>query len=150
LTGAVLYAQLGKLDPLLDRLRRRREVLAEHLARSNNLKLSPHNDPGNAVALSVIFDRPEDAVAFALQPGVNRLIDTGRHVCTNWEPLFAQRAFHPRMNPYLWANREITYSADMCQRTLDILARTCRVDLGPGYPFAAMLLRAKMLLKAVS
>lgn len=150
LTGAVLHAQLPKLDPLLQRLRKRRDVLAASLARSGKLRVSPHHDVSNAVGLSVIFDRPEDASEFASQRGVSRLIETGRHVYTNWEPLFAQRSFHPRMNPYNWANREIRYSADMCQRTLDILARSCRIDLGSEYPLPVMQLRSKMLLKAVS
>jgi hypothetical protein len=54
------------------------------------------------------------------------------------------------MNPWKWANRDITYSNDMCSRTLDILARTCRVSLGAQYPLPFMQLRARMLLKSVS
>jgi dTDP-4-amino-4,6-dideoxygalactose transaminase len=147
LTGAVLHAQLPKLDPMLSRLRKRRDAVAGYLSRSKKLRISRHNDPDNAVGLSVIFERPEDASAFAAQRGVDRLIDSGRHVYTNWEPLFAQRSFHARMNPYKWANREITYSADMCIRTLDILARTCRISLIPQYPLSAVRLRAMMLLE---
>jgi dTDP-4-amino-4,6-dideoxygalactose transaminase len=150
LTGAVLYAQLPRLDPLLRRLRTRHTVMTKHLARSSKLRISPHNDPENAVGLSVIFDRPEKARAFAELAGVERLSDTGRHVYTNWIPVLTQRTFHERMNPYRWANREITYSADMCHRTLDILARTCRVSLGAQYPLAMMQIRARMLVKSLS
>jgi len=150
LTGAVLYAQLPRLDPLLRRLRTRHTAMTKHLARTKKLRISPHNDPENAVGLSVIFDRPEEAKAFAELAGVERLIDTGRHVYTNWIPVLTQRTFHDRMNPYRWANREITYSADMCHRTLDILARTCRVSLGPQYPLAMMQIRARMLVKSLS
>ena len=89
-------------------------------------------------------------MAFATQSGVERLIDTGRHVYTNWVPIMTQRTFHERMNPWKWANREITYSNDMCSRTLDILARTCRVSLGAQYPLAFMQLRAKMLVRSLS
>jgi dTDP-4-amino-4,6-dideoxygalactose transaminase len=150
LTGAVLYAQLPKLDPLLKRLRKRHKVMAGTLAKSPRLRISPHNDPDNAVGLSVIFDKPEEAQAFATQSGVERLIDTGRHVYTNWEPVFAQRTFHERMNPFNWTRRKIEYTPGMCQRTLDILARTCRVSLGPQFPLAMMCLRSRMLLNAVS
>jgi dTDP-4-amino-4,6-dideoxygalactose transaminase len=150
LTGAVLYAQLPRLDPLLRRLRTRHTAMTKHFARSKKLRISPHNDPENAVGLSVIFDRPEKAKAFAELAGVERLIDTGRHVYTNWIPVLTQRTFHDRMNPYRWANREINYSADMCHRTLDILARTCRVSLGPQYPLAMMQIRARMLVKSLS
>lgn len=150
LTGAVLYAQLPKLDPLLKRLRRRHQVMAGTLAKSTRFRISPHNDPDNAVGLTVTFDKPEDAKAFANQKGVERLIDTGRHVYTNWEPVFARRTFHERMNPFNWAKRKIEYTPDMCQKTLDILARTCRVSLGPQYPLLMMCLRSRMLLNAAT
>jgi len=138
LTGAVLHAQLPKLDPLLRRLRKRHTMMTRYLSRTTKLRISPHNDPANAVGLSVIFDRPEDAKAFATNAGVERLIDTGRHVYTNWQPIMTQRTFHERMNPWKWANREITYSNEMCSRTLDILARTCRDSLGAQNPLPFM------------
>jgi dTDP-4-amino-4,6-dideoxygalactose transaminase len=150
LTGAVLYAQLPRLDPLLQRLRKRRAAMIKYLSRSPKLRISPHNDPSSAVGLSVIFKRSEDAKAFAMQRGVERLIDTDRHVYTRWVPILTQRTYDERMNPYNWAHREITYSAEMCHSTLNILERTCRVDLGERYPVAMMRLRAKMLLGSVS
>jgi dTDP-4-amino-4,6-dideoxygalactose transaminase len=150
LTGAVLYAQLPRLDPLLRRLRKRRTVLANYLGRSRKLRISPHNDAANAIGLSVIFERPEDAKAFAAQRGVQRLIDTDRHVYTNWVPILTQRTHDERVNPYNWTHREITYSADMCASSLDILERTCRVSLGERYPVAVVRLRAKILLGVLS
>jgi dTDP-4-amino-4,6-dideoxygalactose transaminase len=145
LTGAVLLAQLSRLDPLIHRLRKRRDVMMAHLSGSKKLRISPHHDPANAVGLSVIFERAQDAKEFAAHRGVERLIDTGRHVYTNWEPILAQRTFHARMDPYRWANREIAYSAEMCRKTLDILERTCYVALGPQYPLAVIRLQARKL-----
>jgi dTDP-4-amino-4,6-dideoxygalactose transaminase len=150
LTGAVLYAQLSRLDPLMQRLRKRRAVMTKYLSRSPRLRISPHNDAASAVGLSVIFEQSEDAKAFATQKGVQRLIDTDRHIYTNWVPILTQRTFDERMNPYNWAHREITYSADMCSSTLDILERTCIVALGERYPVVMMRLRAKKLLSSVS
>ncbi len=150
LTGAVLHAQISKLDPLLKRLRSRHAILTSALAKTTKLRVSPHNDPDNAVGLSVILDTVENAKAFANQRGVERLIDTGRHVYTNWIPIMTQRTFHERMNPWKWAHRDITYSNDMCSKTLDILARTCRVSLGAQYPEVVMRMRANMLLKSLS
>jgi dTDP-4-amino-4,6-dideoxygalactose transaminase len=149
LTGAVLYAQLPRLDPLLRRLRKRRTAMTRILSRSKKLRISPHHDPANAVGLSVIFETAEEAKAFK-HAGVERLIDSGRHVYSNWVPVLTQRPFHERMNPYKWANREITYTADMCRKTLDILERTCHVSLGAGYPLPMMRYRAKMLLDSIS
>ncbi|WJR81419.1 aminotransferase class I/II-fold pyridoxal phosphate-dependent enzyme [Bradyrhizobium sp. NP1] len=150
LTGAVLLAQLSRLDTLLRRLRSRREMMVKHLSKGKKMKVSPHHDPTNAVGLSVIFERAEDAKKFAAQRGVERLIETGRHIYTNWEPIFAQRSFNPRIDPYKWAHREITYSAEMCSRTLDILERTCYVSLGPQYPAPVIWMQARTLARSLS
>jgi dTDP-4-amino-4,6-dideoxygalactose transaminase len=150
LTGAVLLAQLSRLSPLLHRLGRRREIMAECLSKSRKMSISPHHDPTNAVGLSVIFERVQDAKDFSQHRGVERLIDTGRHVFTNWDPIFAQRSFDMRMDPYKWTHREITYSAEMCRKTLDILERTCYVSLGPQYPLALIWLQARKLANLAS
>jgi dTDP-4-amino-4,6-dideoxygalactose transaminase len=150
LTGAVLYAQLSRLDGLMRRLQKRRQIVAKYMSRSNKLRISPHNDVDSAVGLTVVFKKAEDAKAFANQAGVGRLIDTDRHIYTNWVPVLTQRSFHERMDPYKWAHRDIKYSADMCSATLDILERSCRISLGAQYPVAVMHLKAKMLLKSVS
>ena len=62
----------------------------------------------------------------------------------------AKRSFHELMNPFRWAKRQIDYAPDMCKKTLDILARTCRVSIGSQYPLPLMRLRARMLLNAAS
>ena len=149
LTGAVLYAQLAKLEPLMKRLRKRHTLISEVFDGLEHCHTSPHNDPDNAVGLTVVFDREEDAKEFAETRGVERLIETDRHVFTNWEAVMEKRSFHPRMNPYEWANREISYDVEDYAPTLDILRRTCRVALGAQYPYAIMQMRKKALQKAV-
>jgi dTDP-4-amino-4,6-dideoxygalactose transaminase len=151
LTGAVLYAQLPRLDPMIHRLKVRRKVLADALSRGKTMRVSPHNDPENAAGLSIIFDRATDAEAFAKgRRGVERLIDTGRHVYTNWIPVLTRRTFDERMNPYRWAKREIEYEPNMCQRTLDILQRTCRISLGAQFPLPVIHAQARRLRSAVA
>jgi dTDP-4-amino-4,6-dideoxygalactose transaminase len=150
LTGAVLHAQLGKLEPLLARLRARYPAIAEIFADQAHCRVSKHNDPANAVALTVLFDDPEEARVFGQTRGTGRLIETGRHVFTNWEAVLTKRSFHHRMNPHQWANREINYHAEDYQTTLDILARTCRVSLGADYPLPAMVLQRRTLRQATS
>jgi hypothetical protein len=150
LTGAVLHAQLGRLEPMLRTLRARYPGVAELFAGQPHCRPSPHNDPDNAVALSVIFDDPQEAKAFGQTRGAGRLIDTGRHVFTNWEAVRSKRWFHERMNPHQWARREISYRAEDYQATLDILARTCRVSLGARYPAPVMLLQKHWLRTAVA
>ena len=57
------------------------------------------------------------------------MIDSGRHVYTNWEPLLEQRSFNPKMNPFNWTQREIEYTKDMCSKTLGILSRSINIPL---------------------
>jgi dTDP-4-amino-4,6-dideoxygalactose transaminase len=142
--GAMLNVQLSKLGPLVRRLRRRHDMMAEIMSRSRVYRIGPHNDRTNACGLHVIFETPGEAKTFATaRRGVQRLIDSGRHVYTHWEAIMDRRSFHPRMNAWLWANRDIRYSADMCSRTLDLLSRTCRIALGAQYPAALMRYFAK-------
>jgi hypothetical protein len=83
----------------------------------------------------VIAPTTEAALALQERKGIwNRLRDSSKHIYTNWEPILAKRTFHPKMNPWAWAKREITYTPDMCARTLDILDRTCVVNMGLNYP----------------
>jgi dTDP-4-amino-4,6-dideoxygalactose transaminase len=148
LTGAVMHAQLPRLDGYLRRMRRHRKAMVETLSKSTSFKISPHNDTENALGLTVIFDDAEQARKFSEHKGVERLIDTGRHIYTNWEPVMTQRVFDDRMNPYRWAKRKIVYTQDMCSRSLEILSRTCRVSVGVQYPLPFMRYRAKQLLAA--
>lgn len=150
-TGAILYAQLPKLDPFIRRLRKRRNIMVDVLAKSKAFRVSPHNDPENGAGLSIIFDRTADAAAFASKRrGVERLIDTGRHVYTNWVPIMTRRTFDMRMNPYNSARREIEYSEETCPKSLEILSRTCRVSLGSQFPAIASYALARTLVRGTS
>lgn len=148
LTGAVLHAQLGRLDPLLRRLRSRYSGIAEIFSDLPHCRVAPHRDPDNAVSLVVNFDDPAEAERFGQTRGTNRLIETGRHVFTNWGAVLNKRFFNDRMNPHHWANREITYHEEDYRQTLDILSRTCRVSLGPEYPLPVMELQKRTLRQA--
>ena len=147
--GAMLSVQFDKLGPALARLRARRAAVAP-LIQGKGFRVSPHNSEANAMTLTVLFDRREDAIAFAENPGVYRLQDNSKHVYTNWEPILSQRAFHPKMNPWKWANRPVEYSLDMCARTLDILERTCRIDLGGRAPTPLLVRRVKRMVAAAN
>ena len=91
LSAATLAPQLKRLDRQLQRRARRREVVADELHGRRGVRLSPHHDPADAVALSVIFDDTEQAQCFAGNRGVHRLIETGRHVYTNWQSVLGRR-----------------------------------------------------------
>jgi len=144
--GAMLQVQLRKVIPMLQKMQKRRAMLAEILSQSQDFRVTPHNDPASAVSLTILADTKEQAVALTARRGVhNRLRDSSKHVYTNWEPILNKRTFHPKMNPWAWAKREITYSPDMCARTLDILDRTCVVPLKLQYPAPVVRLVAQKL-----
>jgi len=145
--GAMLGAQLAKLGPMLRRRQAWRAAVAQVLRRRADLRISPHHSEVNAVALNVIFATPAEAEAFAQRRGVTRVLDASGHIYTNWEAILAKRVIHPRMDPWAWAHRPIDYAPDMCPRTLDILARSCRIHLGQSYPArVAAVLATRLLL----
>jgi hypothetical protein len=149
LASSVLLPQLRRLDAELDRRAVRRRVAVEELSKVESIRISPHHDPAEAIGLTVTFDDAADAQRFAQLPGAHRLIDTGRHVYTNWESIRGRRTFSDRFDPYGWAGRtEETAGPDICPATLDILARTCRVRLFANLPVAATRMMARTLARS--
>jgi dTDP-4-amino-4,6-dideoxygalactose transaminase len=136
LAAAILRPQLRRLDRKLDRLRGRRRYALAKLRSIPHARftVSPHNDESSAVGLTVVFLDSDLARRFSTARGVIRLIETDRHVYTNWESLLSRRSAHPRLDPYAWAHRDIRITADSCPNTLDILSRTCSVALFPELP----------------
>lgn len=139
LSAAILRPQLRRLDAKLARLRARRRFVLDQLDRrfKGKFKVSPHHDPASAVGLCLTFETAEEAQAFAKTRGTSRLIDTGRHVYTNWESVRGKRPAHPKLDPYVWNARTFQIEPDSCPRTLEILSRTCSINLLPELPMLA-------------
>jgi len=78
---------------------------------------------------------PGRADAFAERTGGTVAGKTGRHVYTEWDPLFDHRgAHHPALDPYkLPANRRCrrTYTKGQCRRSVEILNRTVMLHMHP-------------------
>jgi dTDP-4-amino-4,6-dideoxygalactose transaminase len=131
--GAMLDVQLSRLSRSIKRIKRNRKVIEQVLRDSGEFRISPHNDPDNAATMTVSFETEAEAAAFAQRPGVHRIYDNSKHVYTNWDPILNQRTAHPAMNPWAWARRHISYDEHSCARTLDIMRRTCRITIDPGW-----------------
>lgn len=130
LTAAVLKAQLNRLDPWLGQLRRRRQRWIERHGDLAGGKLSPHHDPPAAIGLTVIFEEADEAIRFAdSKKSVVRIADIKRHDYTSWLPVLQNSRADRRKDPFLFTNRHIEYSPDMCLKTLNILARSCLISL---------------------
>ena len=91
--------------------------------------------------LGFLFASEDEARSFCnrlADQGVSSFLpmDTGRHVYTRWEPILRyQGAHHPALNPFkLPANRKarIKYKLNMCQDSLDVLARAVLVPMHPN------------------
>ncbi len=134
LLAAILIPQLRRLDKQLAQRQARRKVIVEELSRNPRLLISRHNDPLNAVGITVVFDTAAAAARFAETSGINCLADTGRHIYTNWQSVLEKRSFHPRMNPYSWSNDSVGPTKTDCPSTVDILSRTCSISVDPDVP----------------
>lgn len=127
--GAILGEQLKRLDKILKALKERRDIMFEVFSKTDKFNIIPFNDDKNAVTLAINFENEKTAKAFAEKTKIGLLINSGRHVYTNWDPLLEKRSFHPKMNPFNWTHRKIEYTKDMCENTLEILSRSANIPI---------------------
>jgi dTDP-4-amino-4,6-dideoxygalactose transaminase len=133
--SAILRPQLRRLDRQMQRRRERRQLMLALLRDKPALRISPHHAPDEAVGLTVMCSSAEVAETFGATRGVTRLFDTGRHVYTNWEPVWARRTHHPRIAPYEWAYGPADSEHEVaCPNTVEILKRSCNINLDPDLP----------------
>ncbi len=104
----------------------------------------PVHSPADECGTHVIYMLADASAATQFAQAVGGVVAgrTGRHVYTEWDPVFAhQGAHHPALNPYnLAENRacRMTYTRDMCAPSLDILNRTVMLRLDPFAKRAAV------------
>ena len=141
--GAILNVQLRRLDRMLARMRDQKKALVEAGEAAGLTSIRNHSlDHECGTHAGFLFDTPERARAFSAELGRRgvgsfRPVDTGRHVYTRWEPILRQQgAHHPALDPFkIPANRKcrVSYSRDMCARSLDILGRAVLVPCHPDH-----------------
>ena len=134
--GAMMNAQLDRLGPMIRALRRQKKRILRETA-GTGLKAAPSNSLDHECGSNVMYALPteEQADRFAALTGGTGCGKTGRHVYTEWDPIFAhQGSHHPALNPYkLPQNRRCRkkYTKGMCARSLDILSRTVMIGNHP-------------------
>ena len=139
--GAIARVQMGRLDGIIADLRQRRNALAAAVGEMHEVEVAPSNDQAGdcGVTLTLKFKTEAKARAFSSAPDVDGLvlIDHGKHVYTNWEPLREKRCMHhPRMNPFNFSENQglrMDYSDSACPRTLEILRRTVYITIDPDW-----------------
>jgi dTDP-4-amino-4,6-dideoxygalactose transaminase len=140
-SGAILNTQLGRLRPMIKCMRdEKKRILAE--TADTGLVPIRATSIDCECGTTVMYTLPTaaKAVAFAKRLGGFVTARTGRHVYTEWDPIFDhQGAHHPALNPFnLKENKRcrMNYTKDMCARSLDILNRTAAFGTHPAHTSA--------------
>ena len=140
-TGAILRVQLGRLDGILEDLRRVKRTITDALAEVKNIEFAPsydtEGDCGTTIAFR--FSDEQKARAFAESEGIKGWlpIDSDKHVYRNWIPFLNKKgAHHEKYDPFnLDANKglRMEYGKNTCPKTIDILSRTVYISLHPDW-----------------
>ncbi|MGB2824394.1 MAG: DegT/DnrJ/EryC1/StrS family aminotransferase [Phycisphaerae bacterium] len=136
LEGAMMNAQLDRIDPMIRAMRRQKRRILRETA-STGLVPIRHNSPDHECGSHVMYTLPSSSQAdeFARLTGGTVAGKTGRHVYTEWDPIFNHRGAHHRaLDPFrLPANRRCRkkYTKGMCAASLDVLNRTVMLTNHP-------------------
>ena len=134
--GAVMNCQLDRIDDMIASMRAQKTRLLAETA-DTGLKPLKANSPDCECGTHAGFLLPSAEHALAFQKIYPCTIagKTGRHVYTEWDPIFAkQGAHHPALNPYnLKENADCRrdLAKDQCAPSLDILNRSILVGTHP-------------------
>jgi dTDP-4-amino-4,6-dideoxygalactose transaminase len=144
LTGAVLLAQLHKLDWLLENMRRNQKLIADQISKTNGITIRPVNDPEGDTGICLMFylDKKEAVPTFveALNaegvPAAS-VYNSGLpdwHIYAHWKHIIEKKTPTPEGCPWscpFHKGEEVTYSADMNPVTLEYLSRVVHLDIPP-------------------
>ena len=142
ITGAIMREQLKKLPGIISDLHKNKFAIIEKL--SDKAVICPsHDEVGDcATTLALRFETAKKAAEFEAKCkekglDVTRPINTGKHVYYNWTQIMELRgAHHPALDPFKMKENEglqFNYTADMCPKALDYLARTGYIWVQPHF-----------------
>jgi len=144
LEGALALAQLQRLDELIERMRARKAAVKQAVGRIDGIAYRRLNDPAGDTAVCLIFFVPDAPLAArfvrALQAEgvaashVYHPDIPDWHVFAHWQHLFAKATPTAEGCPFTcpyYKGKLPEYSADMCPRSAELLARAVHIDLPP-------------------
>jgi 8-amino-3,8-dideoxy-alpha-D-manno-octulosonate transaminase len=142
LTGAVMLAQLEKLDRLLGAMRQNKKRIKDQIRSLMGLKFRRFNDEAGDTAICLIFmleDRDKvKPFTEALQAegvGATAIFNQGIpdwHIYAHWKHIMSKATPTPEGCPWscpFHQGPEVQYRQDMCPNTLDYLARAIHLDI---------------------
>jgi dTDP-4-amino-4,6-dideoxygalactose transaminase len=135
LQGAVLLAQLRKLDHILTHLRANKKRFKAALADLPGLEFREIPDPEGecATLLTVFFPTEEIARQVATELGSKVVADSGWHVYSNMEHILEKRTVTAEGCPFscpLYKGPEPKYWKGMLPQTDALLARAINISIG--------------------
>ena len=137
LAGAVLLAQLRKLDTILSHLRAGKRRFKQAIADLPGLEFREITDPEGECATTLTVILPDREVARKLSEalGTITVADSGWHVYSNMEQILEKRTMTPEGCPFTcpyYKGGEVKYWKGMLPQTDDILARAISIGLSMG------------------
>jgi len=152
ITGAVLLAQLEKLDKLLSLMRRNQRIILEGIKDIRGIKARPVNDPEGDVGICVVFYLPNEEIidkfvqalqaeGIAVSERSKIGVASGKaskglpdwHIYTYWDHVIKKatptKEGCPYACPHYKGNAPDSYSDDMCPKTLEYLNKSAHLDI---------------------
>jgi 8-amino-3,8-dideoxy-alpha-D-manno-octulosonate transaminase len=139
LTGAVLGAQLAKLDSMVGHLRSHAETVYEGIKDLAGIRLRHRPDPEGDIGYSVFFEVKDKATRDRCIGALRkRKVPTSTLSGSVLLPV-AESVIHKRTRHPDWPSfnspqgKKIQYGRDCCRQTLGIYDRFVQVRIGPRY-----------------
>ncbi|HUV13144.1 MAG TPA: DegT/DnrJ/EryC1/StrS family aminotransferase, partial [Acidobacteriota bacterium] len=141
-TGAVLGAQLPKLDTMLRELRENADAVREGIKKLPGIKMRKRPDPSGDNGYAIYFEagnkQTRDRCITELRTrGIPASTLTGSVLLPIQESVMNKRARHPNWPSFdTPEGKAIEYGPDSCRQTLEIFDRFVQVRIGPKYTAA--------------
>lgn len=139
LTGAVLGAQLPKLDRMIADLRRHAGAVYNGIRDLPGIRLRHQPDPAGDIGYSAFFEVKDKAMRDRCIGELRRLNVPaspliGSVLLPIEESVIAKRARHPAWPSFQTTEgKAIQYGADCCPRTLELFDRFVQIRVGPRF-----------------
>jgi dTDP-4-amino-4,6-dideoxygalactose transaminase len=138
-TGAVLGAQLTKLDTMVAQLRRHGAAIYDGLKDIPGIRLRQRPDPAGDIGYAVFFEVGDKAARDRCIEELRRRkvpasTLTGSVLLPIQESVIHKRARHPNWPSFTSpAGKDIRYGPDSCRQTLEVFDRFVQIRVGPKY-----------------
>ncbi len=138
-TGAVLGAQLAKLDAMIAQLRENANAVRDGISNLPGIRMRHRPDPDGDIGYAVYFETDDKATRDrCIQELRNRKVPastlTGSVLLPVQESVINKRTRHPDWPSFNSPEgKKIKYGPDSCRQTLAIFDRFVQIRIGPKY-----------------